>query len=302
MKKMIFLCLGLTLTTSMFSQNTVSPRTSFNRNSFWTETLFNGGITEKWRWQMDYQYRRESDASDATNASSNLFKNAYQHVYRPWIHYQLNPNFRFSLSPLGFWETFTPASESGGTQKIQPEFRICPQLTLSSKIGRIAIDQRYRYEYRLLGNKVANTANNEFGYTQGDDFLNSNVKNRVRYFVRATIPLGNHQKLEDDTFYITTWNEVFMSFGKNTNNDKIWDQNRTFCLLGYKPKMDLPMRFELGYGLQYANRVSSSVSTDANGGITTETSNKFEKNNILQMYVIFEDVNKLFRHKAAKKQ
>jgi len=118
-------------------------------------------------------------------------------------------------------------------------------------------------------------------------------KQRLRYFLRMIVPLGKHTKLEDKTFYIIAWNELFMGIGKNTNNDKIWDQNRSFCLLGYKPKMHIPMRFEIGYGLQYVNRFSSTFTN----GTLVETGNKVEKNNILQVYVIFEDFNKLLSRK-----
>jgi hypothetical protein len=268
----------------------VPQRESFSRNSFWTETVINGMIKNKWRYQLDYQYRRMSDASNITNASGNLFKNPFQHVYRPWLHYQMNDNVRLSISPLGFWETFTPAVEGGGQKKVQPEFRICPQLTLSNKIGRVSVDQRYRYEYRILGTKVNYTVNNEFAYSEGATFPLSARKNRVRYFVKATVPLGKHQKLEKNTFYLTGWNEVFLGFGDHTNNDKIWDQNRTFLLLGYKPDMKMPMRFEVGYGLQYANRFASSIQN----GVLTESEAKLEKNNLLQFYIIVENLNEVF--------
>ena len=297
MKKLLFVSLVL-LSTKSFSQTT-DAREVFKRNSFWTETVFIGVIKNKWRFQLDYQYRRTSDASDAVGGSGNMFKNDFQHVYRPWIHYQMNENVRFSLSPLGFWQTFTPRNEPGtatgsaakGYQQIQPEFRICPQITLTNKIGRLIIDQRYRMEFRLLGNKVKDTASSEFsGYNQGFDFPDANHKMRMRYFLRATLPLNN-PTLVDNTFYITCWNEIFIATGKNTPNDKIWDQNRSFFMLGFKPKMELPMRFELGYSMIYANRFSQTMS----GNNLLENGNKIEKNNIFQVYIIFENFNKLFK-------
>lgn len=290
MKKIIvFVASSLLLVGNSFSQTV--PRSTFNRNSFWTETVINGVIHNKLKWQLDFQYRRMSDASDVNGGSTNLFKNSFQHVYRPWIHYQLNENVRFSISPLGFWETYTPAVESSGVKMVQPEYRICPQLTLTNKIGRVTVDQRYRYEFRYLGTKVANQKSNEFDYSEGFDFPQANQKGRVRYFVRAIVPFGKHQSLENNTFYLIAWNEAFLSVGKNVNNDKLWDQNRLFCLLGYKPNMSFPMRFELGYGLQTANRFTSTVTN----GVLTETGNKIEKNNILQVYIIFENFNKLFK-------
>ena len=292
-KLVVFAATTLLSTTLTFGQ-TAQPRSYFSRNSFWTETVLNGKIAGKFKWQMDYQYRRQSDASDASNASGNLFKNACQHVYRPWIHYQLNDNIRLSLSPLGFWESFYPASENGGVRKIQPELRICPQVTVSNKYGRVSLDQRYRLEYRMLGNKVTDVANNEFGYGQGADYLEPGKKFRFRYFVRATIPLGNHTKLEPKTFYVTTWNELFVGFGHNVNSDKLFDQNRSFCLLGYKFDSKVPFRVEAGYGLQLANRASGTLNSS---NLLVETSNKFEKNSICQFYFIVEDFNKFFKFK-----
>lgn len=282
-----FLWFVIVLFTVLQTQAQTSvPRKSFSRNSFWTETIVNGSIHKKWKWQLDYQYRRMSDASDVNGGSGNMFKNAYQHVYRPWVHYQMNDNIRFSLSPVGFWESFTPSTENNiHVRQLQPEFRICPQITLTNKMGRVTLDQRYRFEKRYIGTKVVDESS-EFHYDRGLDFPMSGKRGRLRYFVRATIPLGKHQKIENNTFYIITWNEIFLGLGEQTATEKIWDQNRTFCLLGYKPKMKFPMRFEVGYGLQYANRFS---------GTGTSVSNRMEQNNILQLYVIVEDFNRLFK-------
>jgi hypothetical protein len=284
-KRLITLLLVVTSTTALFAQ---VARQSFNRQSFWTETVVNGAITGKFKWQVDLQYRRMSDASNALNPSGNIFKNAYQHVYRPWLNYQLNDNVRLSLSPIGFWETFTPEAEvSTHVRKMQPEFRVCPQITLTNKFGRLTIDQRYRYEQRYVGTNVVDSKHSEFGYNAGMDFPAGGKKGRMRYMVRATLPLGNHQKLEDKTFYLIAWNELFIGTGSQTITEKIWDQNRTFCLLGYKPKMSVPMRFELGYGFQFANRYKAG----------TTPVNMVENNNILQVYVIFENFNKIFSAK-----
>ena len=36
-----------------------------------------------------------------------------QQVFRPWIHYWMVPGvLRFSLSPIGYWVTWTPGEES----------------------------------------------------------------------------------------------------------------------------------------------------------------------------------------------
>ena len=269
MKKLL-LVLGLVLPFVAYSQSTRVP---YNRYCFWTETVINGVIKDKWKYQLDYQYRTTSEPSNVQAEKSNMFSNPFQHVYRPWIHYQASPKVRLSLSPIGFWESYYSAAEGGGKEKIQPEFRICPQITLSDKIGKVSIDQRYRLEYRLMGQKVDYTGG--LGYSLGTCFPDDTRKYRMWYFVRATVPLT-------EKFYVVTWNELFVAFGNHTADNKIWDQNRTFCLLGVRPKMSFPMRFELGYGLQYTNRYTSKI-------------DYVEKNNILQVYVIVENLNKLFK-------
>ena len=286
----MFICLYI-----QSNAQTTNTKEIVSRNSFWTETVFNGVIKDKWRYQLDFQYRRTSDPSDAkTEAgySTNMFKNNFQHVYRPWIHYQMNENVRFSLSPLGFWESYTGSVEGKGKNYVLPEFRICPQITLTNKLfNRVVIDQRYRYEFRYLGTKVQTTKAEFTDYSYGTDFPDAGRKMRMRYFVRAIVPI-NHKTLEKNTFYVIAWNEVFLGLGKNTANDKIWDQNRMFCLLGYKPNTSFPMRFELGYSCIYKNNFSSKI--DATGQYI-QTGHKVEKNNILQVYVIFENFNKLFK-------
>lgn len=293
--KYILFVLLFSSMTAVGQTTSTDEKDSYSRNSFWTETVFNGAIKNKWKWQLDYQYRRSSDASYVPDASGNLFKNSFAHVYRPWIHYQLNQDVRLSLSPIGFWESWSAASESGGQRKIEPEFRICPQITLTNKIGRVTFDQRYRYEFRMFGTKVVDTRSSEFGYGQGMEFHDAGRKMRMRLFTRFLIPLNN-KKLEANTFYLVGWNELFLGVGKNTADNKIWDQNRSFLLVGYKPAMNFPMRFELGYGRIYSNKFSSSVS---NGQIV-QTVNRIEQNNILQVYVIFENFNKLFAKKEVK--
>src|ERR1700761_8355798 len=88
------------------------PRVNTQRKSFWFETNIGGSITanKRWQYQIDYQYRRMADASYVVGGNhSNIFKDPYQQVFRPWIHYWAIPGqVRLSLSPLGYWSTRTP--------------------------------------------------------------------------------------------------------------------------------------------------------------------------------------------------
>ena len=66
----------------------------------------------------------------------------------------------------------------------------------------------------------------------------------------------------------------------------------------YKTNTEFPMRFEVGYGAIYKNTFTSGINS---AGQLYETGNKIEKNNILQVYIIFENFNKLFSLKPKDK-
>ena len=146
----------------------VEPRAYVHRQSFWTEFNLAGTISKsgRWQYQMDYQYRRASDASFIQGGSSNPFKEIQQQVFRPWIHYWAVPKaLRFSLSPIGFWITWTPGEETAAVfpnkegdiskQSVFPEFRICPQVTSYQNFGRVQFINRLRYEFRYIGERRA---------------------------------------------------------------------------------------------------------------------------------------------------
>lgn len=267
---------------------TTNPRDYVNNKMFWTETIINGKIKNKWRYQLDYQYRRQAYSEDfADKNHMNPFQNNFQQVIRPWIHYQASPNVRLSLSPLGWWGTWNPSTSATGAHTYQPEFRICPQVTLIQKIGRIEFSQRYRMEYRIIGTKVSYSDGDKAGaFTDGYTFPDANRKLRFRYFVRAIIPL-THKEMSANTLYTNIFNEVFISGGKNVGNSNLLDQNRTFAGLGYRFKK--PVRIELGCLLQEAFRFNNAKK------------NNVEQNGILQVFLIFDSLKELFKKSETQK-
>ena len=255
------------LSVSAFAQ---SNREYVTSKMFWSEVVVVGKIKNKFSYQFDYQYRRAANADDATGANvntSNMFAHPFQQVLRPWIHYQLNNDVRFSLSPMGWWGTW-----NAGNSKTTfiPELRICPQITLNQKLGRMIISQRYRYEFRFFGNtkQVMNgwdlDPDNSY-YNLSDD---NHRKGRFRYFFRTLIPLNN-ANLKTNTLYINAFDEVFLNIGKQVKNTNLLDQNRLFLGVGYR--FEKEFRVELGYLSQTAFRFNNSTQTNV------------EQNNILQI-------------------
>jgi hypothetical protein len=271
----ILIAVSLFIFVNAFAQ---SPRKYITNNMFWTETILNGSIKGKWKYQLDYQNRRQAFNSEADGNHQNIFANRFQQVLRPWIHYQLNPNVRFSLSPIGWWGTWNVPNES--VTKFTPEYRICPQITLTQKLGRIEFSQRYRYEFRFLG--VADTTTTAFDFLNNNSYVfkDTNKKGRFRYFVRAIIPL-NKKTMEKGTLYVNVFDEIFLAIGKNVGNYNLLDQNRSFAGLGYK--FNTIMRLELGYLNQAAFKFNNT------------THNNVELNSVMQVYLIIDDFNALFK-------
>lgn len=258
-----------------FSQN----REYISNKMFWTETTFAGKIKNKFSYQIDYQYRRSADAENVEGGNhTNIFKNSYQQMLRPWLHYQVNDALRVSISPFGFWGTW---SEFSDNRFFVPENRISLQAILNQKMGRLTITHRYRYEFRFIGDR-RNVENSWNLYESQEFFSMANTRNRLRYYLRALVPINN-ATLKHNTVYVNVYNELFINMGKAVRNTNLIDQNRFFAGLGYRFKSDI--RLEVGYLNQLAFRFNNALQ------------NNIEQNDALQIFLIFDDFNRFFRTK-----
>lgn len=95
--------------------------------------------------------------------------------------------------------------------------------TLNDAVGRVDVSHRLMLEQRWVGR-----------YTQPDlprvdDHL---FLNRLRYMLRLQTAL-NKPKMQDGALYAAAYNEVFLGFGENVN-ENVFDQNRLGLLMGYR--------------------------------------------------------------------
>lgn len=303
------------------------PRIYTRRNSFWFEGNLNMDLTKdkRWQFQMDYQYRRCSDPSYLQNAqTSNIMKDPFQQVFRPWIHYWIKPGaVRFSLSPVGYWvswvngeeaKIYKPTKGNAGNYGaiVFPEIRICPQITTLQKFGRIEYFNRFRYEFRFVGKRTLSDQNlSDFG--KGLDFTPYGLTNanqdstgisnmgRIRWQVRVQIPLTKAEK--KNQIYINTWNELFLGIGKYVGTAKILNQNRTVAMIGYKWVGKIPVKLELGVTEQVLFGYNIANAPLPTGNTTTVPTNynkqNVELNTALQVYLIFDSFQDLFKKKEA---
>ncbi|WP_018341476.1 DUF2490 domain-containing protein [Cytophaga aurantiaca] len=325
MKKLIVtVALSLSGMLCAFAQTTPSqnfadhPRAYTQRKSFWFEANISGSIDslQRWQYQIDYQYRRMADASYIQGGNQgNIFKDPYQQVIRPWIHYWVIPQkLRFSLSPLGYWITWTPPQE-GSVYKVDgqdqgqavfPEFRICPQVTVNSQLGRLLFSNRYRYEFRLIGDRSQSTtfmddlgAGYSFYPNPNGSGNGSSHQGRLRWQIRAQLLL-NSPKMQKNTVYINAWNELFIGMGKHVDYQKMLNQNRTVALFGWKLPTQYPIRIEAG--ITYQVNFLYNIDQVPTQPTVSYGKRNVEANTAYTVYIIFDEFHTLFKKKGRKPQ
>jgi hypothetical protein len=268
--------LPLLATALSFAQN---PRQYYHIANGWTDLNISGKIAGKFSWQLENQQRRQDMQGDYNEATTtgNPYHNLNQHVFRPWVHFQMNPNVRFSLMPFGW--IGTNRFKDGVPSAFFAEYRISPQVILTQNIGRLKIDNRFRYEFRWLGQ---NESVDDKSFLYGGDFTNATFRERFRYQLKMTLPI-NHAKMDDKTLYAQAYNELFINAGKNVANLNLLDQNRVLIGLGYKFNKFLSV--EAGYMQQTIYRFNNA------------NKDNVEINNILQLNLAVNNFEQLFSSK-----
>ena len=202
---------------------------------------------------------------------------------------------------------YAPTRGNSGTYGpiVFPEFRICPQITTVQKFGRIEYFNRFRYEFRFVGQRtLANNNISDFG--KGYDFNAAplgNVMNdstgiaqtsRLRWQARLQIPLS--KSTMKNQLYINMWNELFLSFGKYVSNAKVLNQNRTVAMVGYKWNGKIPIKLELGITEQIVFAYNIKTPPTQPSTVNYNKQN-VELNTALQVYLIFDNLEVLFKKK-----
>ena len=169
-------------------------------------------LNKKWSIHTEYQWRRD-----------NIITDWQQSLLRTGINYKVNQ--KFSLRAGYAWiETYNygniPINSFG---KQFTEHRIYQMATINDKMGTVELSHRFMLEQRWIGRYTNASLPNE------DEHF---FVNRLRYMYRMQIPLKG-KTLADKTLYAAIYDEIFVGFGKNVN-ENVFDQNRLGLLLGYR--------------------------------------------------------------------
>jgi len=185
---------------------------------------------------------------EAQLRSLTFYNTFHYYEYKAGVNYKIHPNVKLSLG-LGNYITY----KEGGNFKLpknNDEFRIWPQLVLNQSIGNFKIEQRYRAELRFTSN----------GY-----------RNRFRYRLGASLPLGKEKK-GYSPFLLSASNELFF-----TNKDPYFERNRFLLSLNYK--LSPQFSFQLGYLHQFDYKINDETGRDfLVVGAFIELKSKIKKN------------------------
>lgn len=241
---------------SLFSLLSYSQNTRIKDKNSIGWYVFNAGLKLDDHWSLagEFLWRRTNIISDP---QQNLFKLAVNRLVFPGVNvragYALAETYNYGDIPINnLGKQFT-------------EHRAYEMLGLNNKFGIVESNHRFMLEQRWVGRYSASSLDKE------DEYV---YTNRFRYMYRAQIPL-NGRNITDKTPYAAIYDEVFVGFGKNVN-ENVFDQNRLGLLLGYRfsPKVRIEGGF-LSQISQLGREVGGRNVFQHNTGIILSTNLNF---------------------------
>jgi Protein of unknown function (DUF2490) len=151
------------------------------------------------------------------------FKNM-QHVLRAGFDYAVTK--KLSVMPIAYAYTWNYLYGKQPASFVNNERTVWQQIVYRQHISRVAVNHRLRFEERFI--QTHSMGSNDEVVSNGFN----NKQFRIRYRAFVNIPL-NHKTIEPKTYYISIWDEIFMSWGKAVTFHKP-DQNRVFVGPGYQ--------------------------------------------------------------------
>lgn len=238
-----------------------------HRPVFWSEVNLVYKTAGKWSFQLDHQYRRQAEDSNARDL--NIFRLPLQQVFRPWISYQLSKPVRLSLSPIGLWWTWSSPNDFQPTTFFQ-EIRIIPQIQITKPTGDGELITRFRTEMRWPSQTDTLTSAYIF-LSDGESqrVLADRFDVRLRAMMRWINPIGIHKS----GWYTHLSMEPMVVVSAAARR---FDQNRTYLAIGRRLREN--MRMEIGYLNQFSIRRNQA-----------ERIRTFNFNHALQVYFYLEN-------------
>ena len=181
----------------------------------WYMYFGNNRVAPNLNWHNEIQYRNYDWGSDLE-----------QLLIRTGVGRNLSENNNNLLLGYGY---ILSQNYRGDEKEKVVEHRIFQQFINREKIGRVHIQNRYRFEQR---------------------FIEEDYRMRFRYFMGFNIPF-NSKVMAPKAVYLSLYNEIFLNL-----DSPVFDRNRAYGALGYVLRSGL--RVEAGYMYQIYERTNRS--------------------------------------------
>lgn len=219
----LLLIILISFSSSSFTQTT-------QENTGWLALFNSYKFSKNFGLHFDAQFRSADDWKYVRNV-----------LIRPGLTYYFNPknNVTVGYAYIGSFNQLPEPAKNSLT-----ESRIWEQYINTAKLGSISLQNRLRLEQRFIERQTEDV-----------------FAQRLRYFVRATIPLAKQEQTFTKGFFAAVQNELFFNVqNKSKINNNVFDQNRAYGAVGFRfsPKLDL----ETGYLNQYTNGATTDVSNN----------------------------------------
>ncbi len=212
-------------------------------------------LSRKFGIHTEYQFRR-----------TEILTERQQSLLRWGVNYQMNPQIQFRIG-YAWIETF-PYGEIpvNGMGRDFTEHRLFQMIFITDNVSIVDVSHRFMLEQRWIG-RYSNAH-----LAHEDEFP---LLHRIRYMCRVQVPLSG-KELKDKTPYLAIYDELFIGFGKNVN-ENIFDQNRVGIVLGYR--FSPLLRLEAGYlnqTLQLGREVNNRNVFQHNNGLIVNANFNFD--------------------------
>ena len=183
---------------------------------------------------LNVQYKwndRLSGLAEAQLRSLRFYNDFHYHEYKGAVTYKAMPGLRLSLG-AGRYVTYRPGGDFV-EPTVNDEFRLWPQVVLDGVLGRLRIEQRYRWEMRYTS----------FGY-----------RNRFRYRLGISYPFGR-MKGGERPYVLSASDELFFT-------DQEPSFERTRAQVAINRRITPGMALQLGYLHQFDYRINDETGRD----------------------------------------
>lgn len=183
-------------------------------------------LNVKYAWS-----NRLSGFAEGQVRSLRFYDDFHYYEYKGGLTYKAMAGLKLSLG-AGRYVTYRPGGDFV-EPRANDEFRLWPQVVLESSLGRVRVEQRYRWEMRYTS----------FGY-----------RNRFRFRIGLAYPFG---PMKDGVrpYLLSGNNELFF-----TDNEPYFERNRV--QLGVARRISSTVSVQLGYLHQFDYRINDEIGRD----------------------------------------